>query len=168
MAFELSIGGGLGRLVRAVSAGESALVVIDGRSCRASLNADGDRHTLQLDGVRTVLEAAVDGDTVWLHAFGRAWEVEIVDPTQRAERTAVSRDVLSAPMPGTVIAVAVAPGEAVTQAQVLVVIESMKMQSEITAPRAGTIASVHVALGDFFERGATLVALSPLPLGEDG
>jgi biotin carboxyl carrier protein len=71
-------------------------------------------------------------------------------------------------MPGTVIAVAVAPGEAVTQAQVLVVIESMKMQSEITAPRAGTIASVHVAVGDVFERGATLVALSPLSLGEDG
>jgi acetyl/propionyl-CoA carboxylase alpha subunit len=172
MAFELSIDGAPTRLVGAVSAGASdgvasARVAIDGRAHRAGLTAEGGRHTLELDGIRTELEAAVDGDTVWLHAFGRAWEVEIVDPAQRAERGAVSRDVLSAPMPGTVIAVGVAPGEAVRHAQVLVVIESMKMQSEITAPRAGMIASVNVALGDVFERGATLVALAPLA-GEDG
>ena len=66
-----------------------------------------------------------------------------------------------APMPGTVINVAVAPGESVTTGQPLVVIESMKMQSEIVAWRDGTVERVHLDVGTTFDRGAALVALEP-------
>jgi biotin carboxyl carrier protein len=49
----------------------------------------------------------------------------------------------------------------VTAGQVLVVIESMKMQSEITAARDGVVDQVFVAVEDTFDRGAALVALVP-------
>jgi len=62
-------------------------------------------------------------------------------------------------MPGTVQAVHVAAGDQVTAGQVLVVIESMKMQSEITAGRDGVVERVLVDVGDTFDRGAALVAL---------
>jgi acetyl/propionyl-CoA carboxylase alpha subunit len=52
-----------------------------------------------------------------------------------------------APMAGKVLEVRVAPGEAVAPGQLLFVLESMKMQFEVTAPRAGRVASVLVAEG---------------------
>jgi biotin carboxyl carrier protein len=64
-------------------------------------------------------------------------------------------------MPGTVVEVTVAVGDEVSQGQRLVVIESMKMQSELVAERDGVVASVFRAVGDTFDRGAPLVSLEP-------
>jgi len=61
-----------------------------------------------------------------------------------------------------VITVAVEPGEAVTAGQPLVIIESMKMQSEIVAWRDGVVERVHLQVGETFDRGAGLVELEPL------
>jgi biotin carboxyl carrier protein len=63
-----------------------------------------------------------------------------------------------------VITVAVEPGQAVTAGQPLVVIESMKMQSEIVAWRDGVVERIHLQVGDTFDRGAGLVELEPLDM----
>lgn len=55
---------------------------------------------------------------------------------------------LKAPMPGTVISVAVKPGDKVEKNQVLLVLEAMKMENDIVAPQAGTVTSVSVKKGD--------------------
>ena len=70
-------------------------------------------------------------------------------------------------MPGTVIIVAVEAGQEVAQGEQLVVIESMKMQSEIVATRDGVVDKVFLAVGDTFERGAPLVSLAPEDREED-
>jgi biotin carboxyl carrier protein len=56
----------------------------------------------------------------------------------------------------------VAAGEEVALGQPLVVIESMKMQSELVATRDGVVARLHLEVGDTFDRGAALVSLEPL------
>ncbi|NLA05891.1 MAG: biotin/lipoyl-binding protein [Firmicutes bacterium] len=67
---------------------------------------------------------------------------------------------VEAPMPGAIIDVAVKSGDAVKEGDVLVILEAMKMENEITAPRAGTVSTVHVQAGDTVEGGEALVALS--------
>jgi len=65
-----------------------------------------------------------------------------------------------APMPGRVVKVLVAPGDAVVARQGLVVVEAMKMENELRAPRAGTVADVRVREGAPVEANVVLVVIT--------
>ncbi len=67
---------------------------------------------------------------------------------------------INAPMPGTILAVNVKPGQAVKRGDVLVVLEAMKMENEIMAPNDGTVGTVNVAKGQSVQSGATLLTLA--------
>src|ERR1700730_16680821 len=106
---------------------------------------------------------AVDGDRVHIHLDGGTYMVQYTDPVARHARhgAGASDDLIEAPMPGVVIAVHAAQGQAVTRGDTLVVIESMKLETAIKAPRDGVIATVHVTVGKTFDRAAPLVTLAP-------
>lgn len=65
-----------------------------------------------------------------------------------------------APMPGRVVKVLVAPGDAVLPRQGLVVVEAMKMENELRAPRAGTVADVRVREGAPVDANVVLVVIT--------
>jgi biotin carboxyl carrier protein len=67
---------------------------------------------------------------------------------------------IRAPMPGLIVDIPVAAGQQVVEGQVLVVLESMKMDNELCAPRDGTVARLHVAAGDSVDGKQTLVTLA--------
>lgn len=164
MEVEIKLGDGAPHTVELVRRGDAAVVIVDGRSYDAALATGGPEPSrLTVDTVTEPVWTAVDGDTVWIHAFGRSWELSVLDPRERALGGDASADVSTAPMPGTVITVSVDSGQAVSAGERLVVIESMKMQSEIVALRDGVVDQVFVAVGDTFDRGAPLVGLAPLP-----
>ena len=62
-------------------------------------------------------------------------------------------------MPGAVIRVMVAPGDAVLGGQPLVVVEAMKMEHQIHAPADGTVAEVLVSPGEQVDTGQVLLRL---------
>ncbi|MGH8976029.1 MAG: biotin/lipoyl-containing protein, partial [Acidimicrobiia bacterium] len=70
---------------------------------------------------------------------------------------------LLAPMPGTVVRVAVEAGEAVGAGDLLVVLEAMKMEHRVTSPAAGTVAEVRVKAGQTVDGDEVLVVVT-----EDG
>ena len=63
-------------------------------------------------------------------------------------------------IPGVVVSVSVAPGDAVTAGQQLLVVEAMKMQNELKAPREGTIEQVAVGAGSTIDVGDLLVVIA--------
>lgn len=100
------------------------------------------------------------------------WRIEVdLEPAARAalrERARRGRDEVGhsgptevrAIIPGVVVSVSVAPGDAVTAGQQLLVVEAMKMQNELRAPRDGTLERVAVSAGATIEVGDLLLVIS--------
>ena len=67
---------------------------------------------------------------------------------------------VNAPMPGKILGIKVAAGQAVSKGDVLIVLEAMKMENEIVAPQDGTVASINTSVGEQVEAGAVLATLN--------
>jgi acetyl-CoA/propionyl-CoA carboxylase biotin carboxyl carrier protein len=89
---------------------------------------------------------AADGEGWWIGHGGHAWPVRALSAA-RSARGAVDGQ-LRAPMPGQVLQVVAAVGDAVRSGDPIVVIESMKMELTLAAPADGTLAELTVGPGD--------------------
>lgn len=97
----------------------------------------------------------------------RRFDFEVDDPRQwkRSDAAAGGRGHASivAPMPGKVVRILVAVGDAVEAGQGVVVVEAMKMQNEMKAPRAGQVSAIPVKENDSVVAGATLAVIDAAP-----
>lgn len=66
---------------------------------------------------------------------------------------------LKAPMPGLIVAVMVEDGMMIEKGQVLVILESMKMQNELKSPKDGTVSRIKIKPGDRVEQKSTLLTV---------
>jgi len=152
--------------------GESEIGLrIDGVDHRAELLAGDEpgEAILELDGQRERVWLATQGDVHYIHLRGRAHRIEAVNALDRAREEAApsgGADILRAPMPGVVVDVVAQVGAEVVRGELLMTIESMKLQTAINAVRDGVVAEIHLAAGDAFDQDAVLVRLEP-ELGAD-
>lgn len=139
---------------------------IEGRRVRAALERgarDGE-WTLFVDGRREPIFLATRGEVCFIHLRGRTHRVETWNALERARQSAAragGAEEIRAPMPGAVVSIAVVAGDAVEKGQLLLTIESMKLQTAITASHAARVAELLVAVGDHFDQGSPLVRLGP-------
>ena len=69
-------------------------------------------------------------------------------------------EVVTSPMPGNILKINVAQGQHVNEGDVLIVLEAMKMENEISATRSGTVAQINVTKGAVVETGTPLVVIA--------
>ncbi len=81
-------------------------------------------------------------------------------PKQPAQNLDETGGTVTAPMPGTIIKVAVGTGDAVTKGQTILILEAMKMENEIMAPKDGTIEEIKVSEGASVNAGEILIVLA--------
>ena len=97
-------------------------------------------------------------DHILAFAAGATFEFhDYVGKGDNAE--ALAEDAIRSPMPGRVVAVAVAVGDAVAKGQALVTLEAMKMEHALTAPFDGRVAELTVTAGDQVAEGVVLARL---------
>jgi len=115
-------------------------------------------YVLQHHGKQVRCVVAQAGDDRWVWVDGVVHHLKVTS-AGRGGAHAASDDNLLSPMPGLVLKVFVQPGERVQRNQVLVVLEAMKMQYEITAPREALVTEVQVREGQQVDGGVPLVHL---------
>ena len=114
----------------------------------------------RLDGVQQSLPVVRHKRTVYVALEGQGYALE-----QPARRRRVGQgqgggsSVVEATMPGTVQAILVSVGDAVTLGQPLVLLEAMKMELRLTASQAGVIKEIPVQPGQLVGQGEVLVTL---------
>ena len=83
-------------------------------------------------------------------------------PVQAAAPAAglATGEVVKSPMPGNVLKVMVSQGQQVKEGDVLLILEAMKMENEVSATKAGTVAQVVAAPGTVVETGSPLVVIA--------
>lgn len=69
-------------------------------------------------------------------------------------------EVVTSPMPGNILKINVAQGQKVNEGDVLIVLEAMKMENEISATKSGTVAQINVTKGAVVETGTPLVVIA--------
>ncbi len=139
---------------------------LDGMTARAHATYDGARWRLDGDVTGALepdaREATYDAQGGTVLVDGRTVRWTYPEPpsadAEHSAHAAASGDV-TAPMPGKIVSVAVAPGARVEQRALLVVLEAMKMEHRIEAPVAGTVRDVLVQAGQLVTGGATLVTI---------
>ena len=105
------------------------------------------------------------GDTAFVDVDGQSLEFRIasppsVDEAVRHASHAEGSALLTAPMPGRVVAVRHNAGDAVAAHEPVVVIEAMKMEHAVSAPLAGIVTALHVRAGDQVQRGDLLAEVA--------
>lgn len=97
---------------------------------------------------------------------GRQYQVKVEDEREKRLRAAAGGGAadtgefhLKAPMPGLVVGVPVEEGQQVKKGQVLLILESMKMQNELKSPRDGTVGRIRVKAGESVEQKQTLLSV---------
>ncbi|HET6603680.1 MAG TPA: biotin carboxylase N-terminal domain-containing protein [Xanthomonadaceae bacterium] len=117
-----------------------------------------DAVVLDVDGVTHRIPARPSGEDLLVHWQGRH-RFHPVSAFLAEAAADEGTDLVRAPMPGRVVALHVAQGEAVDAGAPLLVMEAMKMELTLRAPQAGTVAEVRNAAGDFVEADTVLVRM---------
>jgi 3-methylcrotonyl-CoA carboxylase alpha subunit len=101
-------------------------------------------------------------DARWVFLDGSAYLVDVTGGSQavsRRRRASAAEAALAAPMPATVVAVNVEPGQRVSTGDVMILLEAMKMELPVRAPRDGTVRAVACRAGELVQPGVPLLEI---------
>ncbi|MCP4570954.1 MAG: biotin/lipoyl-binding protein [bacterium] len=137
-------------------------LTVDGRSLDLDVESGGDGEwLLTAGGRRRRLVVAADGAERQVFCEGRVRRLALHDPDLEDEEAAGGGPSVTAAMPGKIVRVLVAEGDPVEVGQALIIMESMKMETDLTAAVAGTVARIAVAAEQVVGQGDLLVEIEP-------
>ena len=148
--------------IEVVPLGDRWRVTVDGETREVTARRDAAGGWLvDWEGRRRRLQVAAAGEERFVFAAGRTHRLHLFDPDAAEEEESSGGPGLRADMPGKVVRVLVAEGDTVLEGQAVLILESMKMETERTATVSGTVAKVHVAEGQVVAQGEALLDIEP-------
>ncbi|MDF1643015.1 MAG: sodium-extruding oxaloacetate decarboxylase subunit alpha [Pseudomonadales bacterium] len=112
---------------------------------------DVERYSVRVNGKAYVVEVAEGGEL---------GDITPALPELGAAATTTSGEPIAAPLAGNIFKILVSPGQQIREGDVIVVMEAMKMETEIRATRAGVVDLISVKEGDAVVVGQTLLSLN--------
>ncbi|TWH76391.1 biotin/lipoyl-containing protein [Sedimentibacter saalensis] len=80
-------------------------------------------------------------------------------PAPKAPESPVPGELLTAPMPGTILDIKVTEGQAVKAGELILILEAMKMENEIVSPKDGVVNKIHTSKSSTVSTGEPLVTI---------
>ena len=126
-----------------------------------------EKRKVIVDGEELEVEIEVVEGKWLATVMGKTFTIEIPDatPTVQKKRSSGKKKkksgTVSANIPGKIVTIEVKEGQQVSEGQVVLILEAMKMQNEIQAPVNGTVISVNCGEGDSIEANVPLVVIEP-------
>lgn len=166
MTFKLSVGG-MNHVVEIVSRRPHLVVRVDGREYTIEDEGSGEdgRDLVAIDGEVLALARSHNAKGQVIRFDGHTLDIALVDPRSESEDKGSGAGSIRAPMPGSVVSVQKQAGDRVTRGEIVLTIESMKLQTALSAPRDGVIAAVLRGEGEKFEKDEVIVKLEELEEG---
>lgn len=135
----------------------------------AELEINGHPYELQFKGpIKTIMDGVTGTSKAFTPPFPAS--AQPVQPAQSvsapapslpkstdSEKITEGQTVIVAPIPGSIIEILVKVGDQIEEGQMVIKMEAMKMENEITTSSAGTVKSININVGDAVSQGDTLI-----------
>ncbi|TYO67285.1 acetyl/propionyl/methylcrotonyl-CoA carboxylase subunit alpha [Bradyrhizobium hipponense] len=141
--------------------GPSTLLIGERELAFAVTPKDGG-FDLTLDGVKSQVAAVIDGHELYLRTRNGRFDLHWVDPFGGESDEHVGEDKITAPLPGTVVAVLAEAGATLEKGAPILTLEVMKMEQTLRAPFAGVLTAIKCKVGDIVQEGVELAVVEPL------
>ncbi|MBR7889794.1 sodium-extruding oxaloacetate decarboxylase subunit alpha [Marinomonas sp. A79] len=113
-------------------------------------------YTVSVSGQSFVVQVSEGGDVSNIQPVGNAVTSA---PVEAATQVSASGEDVPSPLSGNIFKVLVSPGQQVEEGDTVMILEAMKMETEISAPKAGVVGSINVKEGDSVQVGQSLLTL---------
>jgi biotin carboxyl carrier protein len=136
--------------------------VVNGETVTLSVMTDPDGRIASaiVNGRPEAVFAATKGEHTWLQLDGQVQLFQFSRGREGASSEHESDGSVKSPMPGKILELMAGVGDSVEKDQVLVLMESMKLQVEIRSPFDGTVASCPVSVGDMVDGDSLLMEIA--------
>ena len=124
-------------------------VNVDGEDFEVSMEKEGDFWKVEVEG--KIFSIKVDGSKGG----------SLSPRKKKGDRKAKRSGVVSSSIPGKIISISVSQDEFVSEGDVIMILEAMKMQNEIQAPISGKITELNCEPGDSIEANSPLMVIEP-------
>jgi biotin carboxyl carrier protein len=127
---------------------------------KRKVKVDGEEFEVELEKEDGVWNVTVQGKKFQIEIEGGATAEQGVKKRKRGGRGKKS-GTISSTIPGKIVSIAISEGQQVSEGDVVMILEAMKMQNEIHAPLSGTVSAVNCKPGDSVEANSPLVVITP-------
>ena len=131
-------------------------VKADAPKTQTSANASGE-YTVKVNGKNYAVKLEGDNKAT---VNGKAYDIDVKSGIEaKSSSSSSDGEEIKAGLPGNVLRIEVSEGDTVEEGDVLLVVEAMKMETEVKSPKAGTVNSILVSQGDKVVTGQAMVVI---------
>ena len=127
---------------------------------KRKVKVDGEEFEVELEKEDGVWNVTVQGKQFQIEIEGGGATEQGAKKRKRGGR-GKKAGTISSTIPGKIVSIAISEGQQVSEGDVVMILEAMKMQNEIHAPLSGMVAAVNCKPGDSVEANSPLVVITP-------
>ena len=127
---------------------------------KRKVKVDGEEYEVELEKQNGLWNVTIEGKSFNIEIEGSSVGDTSVSKRKKANRGKKS-GTISSTIPGKIVSISAKEGQMVSEGDVVMILEAMKMQNEIQAPLSGTVTAINYKPGDSVEANSPLIIIQP-------